>query len=87
MLFGSHGKNLMFLTILHSYEQNIHLKKHTTNKKHFLFLCHLKAQIQNPLEKLSENMPGLSIKAIWKEEKKEERVNKSRFVEKERERW
>ena len=43
--------------------------------------------IQNPLEKLSENMPGLSIKAIWKEEKKEERVNKSRFVEKERERW
>lgn len=87
MLFGSHGKSLMFLTILNSYEQNIHFKKHTPSKKHFLFLCHLKAQIQNLLEKLSENIPGLSIKATWKEEKKEERVNKSRFVEKERERW
>ena len=64
-LFGFNHKMsqkpvLMFLTILNSYEQNIHSKKHTPNKKHFLFLCHLKAQIQNPLEKLSENMPGLS---------------------------
>lgn len=31
---------------------------------------HLKAQIQNPLERLSENMPGQSINAVWKEEKK-----------------
>lgn len=31
---------------------------------------HLKAQIQNPLERLNENMPGQSIKAVWKEEKK-----------------